>query len=277
MVSKLRSQRGATLIMAFFLLILCSTVGSIILTAATANVGRISEQTEYDQKYYKVISAARLFADEIADISRDGITLTITSAGEGIMIDSQITSPDGGIIDSPALSEILQEGIARIYKGTDDLESETLDWETVEKYLTENFMDIGRDENHSASEPIDFTIQIKENGKTDSISTVYGRLAVQAWRMKGDIDPSLDSVTHNITAVFYSDIEDTENQTIDGNIPDDAYVVKLVCPSDSVYPRRSTLERPGIEDGETIIEESVSITFYWQRENMQISQVRGVA
>ena len=66
LLSKLRSRKGASLIVALFLLIICSTVGSIILTASTANVGRISERAAYDKKYYKVISAARLFADEVA-------------------------------------------------------------------------------------------------------------------------------------------------------------------------------------------------------------------
>ena len=57
---KLSSQRGASLTFALLLFLVCSVVGSVVLTAGTAAAGRMSEISEMDQRYYSVNSAAKL-------------------------------------------------------------------------------------------------------------------------------------------------------------------------------------------------------------------------
>jgi hypothetical protein len=68
---KVRSQRGASLSMALMLMLVCTTVAAIALTAGSASVGRLSQIREIGKSYYNVTSAAKLFAGEIDGTSVD--------------------------------------------------------------------------------------------------------------------------------------------------------------------------------------------------------------
>ena len=48
---KLKSSRGASLMMALLLFLTCAVVGSAVLTAGTAASGRMSKIAENDQRY----------------------------------------------------------------------------------------------------------------------------------------------------------------------------------------------------------------------------------
>ena len=69
---KLRSGRGASLLAALLLFLVCSVIGIVVLTAATAAAGRASKLAENDQRYFSVSSAAELLAQELS-----GKTVTI--------------------------------------------------------------------------------------------------------------------------------------------------------------------------------------------------------
>lgn len=60
---KLKSSRGASLMMALLLFLTCAVVGSAVLTAGTAASGRMAKIAESDQRYYSVNSAANLLID----------------------------------------------------------------------------------------------------------------------------------------------------------------------------------------------------------------------
>ena len=62
---KLRSNEGASLVIALLLFLVCAIVASVILTAGTAAAGRLSKKAELDQKYYLVNSAADILAKEL--------------------------------------------------------------------------------------------------------------------------------------------------------------------------------------------------------------------
>ena len=64
---KLKSSRGASLMMALLLFLACAVVGSAVLTAGTAASGRMSKIAESDQRYYSVNSAANLLIDLLQD------------------------------------------------------------------------------------------------------------------------------------------------------------------------------------------------------------------
>ncbi len=64
---KLKSSRGASLMMALLLFLTCAVVGSAVLTAGTAASGRMSKIAESDQRYYSVNSAANLLIDLLQD------------------------------------------------------------------------------------------------------------------------------------------------------------------------------------------------------------------
>lgn len=64
---KLKSSRGASLMMALLLFLVCAVVGSAVLTAGTAASGRMAKIAESDQRYYSVNSAANLLIDLLHD------------------------------------------------------------------------------------------------------------------------------------------------------------------------------------------------------------------
>ncbi|MDO4271208.1 MAG: hypothetical protein Q4C72_09850 [Eubacteriales bacterium] len=62
---KLNSQSGASLVIALIFFLVCLTVGGIVLTAASVNVGRITRIEGEQQAYFAVRSAAELLRDEL--------------------------------------------------------------------------------------------------------------------------------------------------------------------------------------------------------------------
>jgi len=63
--TKIKSQKGASLILALILLLVCTTVGAAILTSVSASSGRLLNQAKSDARYYAVRSAADLLIDRI--------------------------------------------------------------------------------------------------------------------------------------------------------------------------------------------------------------------
>ena len=82
MSAKIRSNRGASLIFALLLFLVCTVIGSVVLAAGTASAGRMSQLGESDQRYYSVASAAQLLAKELTDkevrIIRECVETTTT-------------------------------------------------------------------------------------------------------------------------------------------------------------------------------------------------------
>ena len=69
MSNKLTSKRGASLSMALMLLLVCTTVAGVALTAATVVAGRQVRLKELDSSYYNVTSAASVFWDELKGLN----------------------------------------------------------------------------------------------------------------------------------------------------------------------------------------------------------------
>ena len=70
--NKLRSQRGASITWALLIFLVCTVIGSVVLTAGTTASGRISKQAEIDRRYFCVTSAVQLLVDSI-----DGQRVTV--------------------------------------------------------------------------------------------------------------------------------------------------------------------------------------------------------
>ena len=64
---KLRSRRGASILIALVFFLLCLTVGGVVLTAATASAGRLAAQRQTQQDYLTVSSAAALVRDSVEE------------------------------------------------------------------------------------------------------------------------------------------------------------------------------------------------------------------
>ncbi len=66
---KLKSQKGASMIIALLFFLICSTVGISVLAAAKANTGRLLAQRENEQAYLTVRSAAQLMRSSLEEPS----------------------------------------------------------------------------------------------------------------------------------------------------------------------------------------------------------------
>lgn len=64
---KLHSERGASFLIALLFFLICLTMGSLILTAATANAVKAKDRYENQQNYLAAASAARLIKDTIGN------------------------------------------------------------------------------------------------------------------------------------------------------------------------------------------------------------------
>lgn len=78
-VSTLESERGASFILALLLILVCVALTSAVLAAVSASTGRFANQSEVDQRYYAVTSAAQLFRDSLGN--DDELTVVFTQEG----------------------------------------------------------------------------------------------------------------------------------------------------------------------------------------------------
>lgn len=75
--NRIRSNSGATILLALLFFLLCAMAGSIILSAGSAAAGRISGLKETEQSFYSVTSAAQVIRDEIEGQEFQAYTETI--------------------------------------------------------------------------------------------------------------------------------------------------------------------------------------------------------
>ncbi|NCB62072.1 MAG: hypothetical protein EOM52_00410 [Clostridia bacterium] len=120
--AKLHSSSGASMAIALLFLLLCLTVGAVVLTAAASNAGRMSHSRESQQDYLTVSSAARLLRDEL-----EGLTY---ATGEERIVDG---GPDGGtssdylnaMPDSGTLTGLVRSLAEQMFRDQTDYVSRT--------------------------------------------------------------------------------------------------------------------------------------------------------
>ena len=61
--NKIKSQRGASITFALLLFLVCAVISGVVIVAATAAAGRMSNQDEMDERYYAVTAAASRLND----------------------------------------------------------------------------------------------------------------------------------------------------------------------------------------------------------------------
>lgn len=69
---KLKSQQGASLMVALLFFVMMAVIGSVILAAASAGMGRVKDEDEGDQERYALYSAAKLVVNAFAGESAFG-------------------------------------------------------------------------------------------------------------------------------------------------------------------------------------------------------------
>lgn len=78
-IEKLKSRSGASVVLALFLVIVCSFAGTAALTSARANVGRGDGKRDTQRQYLSVSSAARLIIDDLVK-NGDKVKISVDSS-----------------------------------------------------------------------------------------------------------------------------------------------------------------------------------------------------
>lgn len=214
---KLRSRAGASLIAALFLFLFCAMTGTVILTAASANAGRmafnsngkrVSRSEAVDRDYYKVTSAAKLFAEQIKG-TKVALTLKRDIAYDeygNIIPGSEAYSSTWETTPAPqnALTEFLENAIKSVYPAGNEI-----------TYWNNGFSI--RDEERNVDNLKTFTITLQDDDPDSELSklgadkiTIYGRVTLQVYNCA-------------VYAIFSS------ADFGSGAIPNDAYFLQMIC------------------------------------------------
>ena len=92
---KLRSNEGASLMVALLFFVICAALGSIVLTSATVAAGRMTGMKKGNQSFYAVTSAAELFK---TDWVIGNATFYTDDAGNVVLNDSPADIDSGDIL-----------------------------------------------------------------------------------------------------------------------------------------------------------------------------------
>lgn len=106
--NRIRSNSGATILLALLFFLLCAMAGSIILSAGSAAAGRISGLKETEQSFYSVTSAAQVLREEIEGQEFRAYTETIDGVSTG--------GPVYEVMPESKLGKVLEKAIIEIYE-----------------------------------------------------------------------------------------------------------------------------------------------------------------
>lgn len=120
---KLHSAKGSSLLIVMVFFLLCLFVGGVVLTAATANGGRLAAIKADHQANYAQRSAAMVVQDALQsrivklEIDKTTITTRVTSTNGATTISETVgyALTISGQADTSMLENILQQAAARVY------------------------------------------------------------------------------------------------------------------------------------------------------------------
>ena len=136
---KLKSSRGASILFAILVFMLCILAGTSALTAASANAGRYTHLEEDQRKYLSVASAIKMFKSEFAGKTFEA-SFTHTKTESWYWK----TGDDG----TKVLNETEEENL----KTTEETEGGVVH-KFVNEYLKQYFMSMIPDSFNNADEP----------------------------------------------------------------------------------------------------------------------------
>jgi hypothetical protein len=110
MINRIRSEQGATILIALLFFLLCAVAGSVVLAAGTSAAGKVTSLAAEEQSYYSVTSAARLLKSEI-----DGKGLYCYTSGNSATV-NYYSEPDSD------LRSALETAVAAMVTGSDTYE-----------------------------------------------------------------------------------------------------------------------------------------------------------
>ena len=95
MKNKIQSQKGASITFALLLFLVCAVISGVVIVAATAAAGRMSEQADMDERYYAVTAVANRLKT-VMENGGNAVKLRYTKADKPENIsDIEIIDPEG--------------------------------------------------------------------------------------------------------------------------------------------------------------------------------------
>lgn len=126
---KLHSERGASISFALLLFLVCTTVGSVILVAATSASGRLSRLAVSDRRYYSVTSAAGLLkekydgasaviVEKTSSRSTQTYTMGGTAAGAPVVTSEEPVVTVNGEEEASSRNSLMTDAAWRLVRGS---------------------------------------------------------------------------------------------------------------------------------------------------------------
>ena len=194
-LTKLKSNSGASLMAALLFFIMCATVGSFVLAAATASSGRLAGLKRNEQAHYAVNSAAEVLSETICNKK---VILKLTKS----TIAGSSEDPTISFVN-PLTSEELVPGNTLLA----DLVSRLYPMATLKSFETPVFPDYSAPETRKETTDIEISVgndALKVNGKV----TMYPNLNLLVELTQDDSSDT--SKTEKITIRFIPVIETGE-------------------------------------------------------------------
>ena len=209
--NKLNNQNGASLLVALLFFVMCATVGSIILAAATASAGRMKSYAETDRQYYLNSSVGALLGKMISG-KNPRMTITKTIVAD---------ETDGGkTTETIGISGTGEDGGERFYLQSAVSSKITFIQASLDDVFSEYNTNIAFDAENFDPSPIgNFNMSIN----SDDFLTVNIKLYINQYLdLKAEITPFTDGInTPMTTTVIFPAIKKID-QKISGTTSDEA-------------------------------------------------------
>ena len=261
-----RSQRGASIILALFLFLICALLASIVLAAASAVTGRHVQLAEMDQRYYNVSSTVSLMKKEVCDHVDDPVVIvceqtetreTETTYSGGTPTVSTPTTTVTGIV--------LKVGNKEIAKGSGNL---TLNINGLTNGLTlREQLALSLMFQQSVTNGMSTTssnIWAKSLFSTSGSSVNLGTYNLTHTVTKNDksskVSNSAVEAALNANVVASIDADRVLNLNVQSGTGSDMYAVNMECASDTNTVERVVESAPTVTEKEGKRIETVTIT-----------------
>ncbi|MEG0115200.1 MAG: hypothetical protein RSA00_02125 [Hydrogenoanaerobacterium sp.] len=180
---KLHSNMGASMPMALVFMMFSLAVAGVVLTAASANVGRTARIKHGQQDYFAVQSAARLMRDELQKLEFTGTkrseSRVYTPLSDGASKKEDDIPSFTGVMNEIRFKQVLEQDYIRLFKASDSFieatHTLTLAYEgmpnvTAKLTLKKNYcvaVVLCQEENLSNPMTLEMPAAINENSFTD--------------------------------------------------------------------------------------------------------------
>lgn len=217
---KLHSRTGASLLIALLFFLVAMTVGAVVLTAASANAGRIQKNRQEQQNYLAVASAAELVKEDIAGDP------CLTFIGSYRRIDTEIVTyheskdEETGEVTTWTITEHKTE-YKKDKKDTNDAsdllsDSDGTGLDKNSKILTNKIVSL--DDTYYATVPelhcmapaqnLEKDIEFKENDELD-IPAVKGKITIQTvgnerYTIRVQLNSQRNGVSSNVMTMVFA-------------------------------------------------------------------------